>query len=423
MSKATYDQHLAPQGLPMQPVPDDDYAFSACNGSALTPIGCVRVPVHFRKPTAGSVPVFQVTVYIVATESGFADNFLLCTRDLSALGTILNMKEGWVQFAALKPSPKIKLSTKSSQPVSAPTTSPAVSHVHAISATASFGLERDKLVSPNVSADKPMMIKAHVPKSDKPYVFSAKDPDSPIQPGVIPANTSTVHLRADNPKTTPARLQAALAVEMTAPADAIVTDVQTEPADSQAAACTASLGSVQSPSEWHSRVWRVCAVAFLGFLGIVRLATTSTIAPTPPAIPLVSSTSGTTSESRDDAIPEPPQTCSPVDVDHLNEFFAEQRELVAADFPAYEQTPDRPSTVSSDSFYYGNIDDIQICPDLTAEQQRELKDLCREYQDVFVRPSRILPQTDLVYHYIDTGTARPIKRPPRRYTPEEHVAK
>ena len=422
MSKATYDQHLAPQGLQMQPVPVDDYPFSACNGLALTPIGCVRVPVYFRKPKAGDVPVFQVIVYIVASESGFEDNFLVCTRDLSALGMILNMKEGWVQFAVLKPSPRIKLSAKSAQPVSAPPSRPAVTRVHAISASASFGLERDKFIPSNVSAAKPMTIKAHVPNLDESYVFSPKDPDSPIRPGVIPANVSTVHLQADNPKSTSAHLSATLEVEMTASAQASVTDVQTEPIASRAAACTASIGSKRNPSAWHMCVWRVCAVAFLGLVGIASLVTPVPEVPTAPSTALVSSASETPHSLAEDAIPAPPPSCSTDDVDRLNQFFAVQRELVAADFPAYEQTPDPPTTVTSDSFYYGSIDDIQICPDLTDDQQSELKDLCREYQDIFIRPSRVLPQTDLVYHYIDTGTARPIKRPPRRYTPEEQEA-
>ena len=141
----------------------------------------------------------------------------------------------------------------------------------------------------------------------------------------------------------------------------------------------------------------------------------------PPGVAPVISDSATRSALGTD-VPAAPTSCSAEDVDHLNAFFNEQRQLLAEDFPLYEQTPDPPSTVPPDSIYYGSIDDIKICPDLAEEQRRELKDLCYEFEDIFIKPSRILPQTDLVFHYIDTRNARPIKRPPRRYTPAEQEA-
>ena len=99
--------------------------------------------------------------------------------------------------------------------------------------------------------------------------------------------------------------------------------------------------------------------------------------------------------------------------------LAVQRRILATDRPPFEDTPDPPSLVS-DSTYFGSIDDIKINEDLEPEQQQQLRELCREFEDIFVRPTQILPQTDLAFHYINTGSARPIKRPPRRCTPDEN---
>ena len=55
--------------------------------------------------------------------------------------------------------------------------------------------------------------------------------------------------------------------------------------------------------------------------------------------------------------------------------------------------------------------------DLTFENKEKLKDLLIEFQDVFVGPDGNLGQTGIVKHKINTGTAKPVKVPPRRVPP------
>ena len=51
---------------------------------------------------------------------------------------------------------------------------------------------------------------------------------------------------------------------------------------------------------------------------------------------------------------------------------------------------------------------------LTGSERQSLANLVSEFEDIFVGPDGKFGQTNLVEHEIDTGTAKPIKLPPRR---------
>ena len=55
-----------------------------------------------------------------------------------------------------------------------------------------------------------------------------------------------------------------------------------------------------------------------------------------------------------------------------------------------------------------------LSDELTAEQKQQFSQLLNEFQDIFVGPDGKLGQTDLAYHRIETGDAKPIKIPPRK---------
>ena len=55
-----------------------------------------------------------------------------------------------------------------------------------------------------------------------------------------------------------------------------------------------------------------------------------------------------------------------------------------------------------------------LSDELTAEQKQQFSQLIHEFQDIFVGPDGKLGQTDLAYHKIETGDAKPIKIPPRK---------
>ena len=55
-----------------------------------------------------------------------------------------------------------------------------------------------------------------------------------------------------------------------------------------------------------------------------------------------------------------------------------------------------------------------LSDELIAEQKQQLSQLLNEFQDIFVDPDGKLGQTDLAYHRIETGDAKPIKIPPRK---------
>ena len=57
---------------------------------------------------------------------------------------------------------------------------------------------------------------------------------------------------------------------------------------------------------------------------------------------------------------------------------------------------------------------------LMPEEEQQLRDLVRKYRDIFAVKGEALGRTDVVRHEIDTGTARPIRMPPRR-TPIHQV--
>jgi hypothetical protein len=52
--------------------------------------------------------------------------------------------------------------------------------------------------------------------------------------------------------------------------------------------------------------------------------------------------------------------------------------------------------------------------ELSAEQRHLVMDLLVNYEDIFVGPDRALGCTSMAEHTIDTGSARPIRQPPRR---------
>ncbi|CAG2243576.1 unnamed protein product [Mytilus edulis] len=56
---------------------------------------------------------------------------------------------------------------------------------------------------------------------------------------------------------------------------------------------------------------------------------------------------------------------------------------------------------------------------LTLENKQKLIELLVEYQDIFVGPDGMLGQTDVVKHKINTGSAKPVKTPPRRISPKQ----
>ena len=55
-----------------------------------------------------------------------------------------------------------------------------------------------------------------------------------------------------------------------------------------------------------------------------------------------------------------------------------------------------------------------LSDDFTAEQKQQFSQLLNEFQDIFVGPDGKLGQTDLAYHRIETGDAKPIKLTPRK---------
>ncbi|XP_078484278.1 uncharacterized protein LOC144744187 [Ciona intestinalis] len=57
---------------------------------------------------------------------------------------------------------------------------------------------------------------------------------------------------------------------------------------------------------------------------------------------------------------------------------------------------------------------LQSVPKVTGEERRVIHKLVLEYQDIFATPSGATGRTGRVKHKIDTGTARPIRQPPRR---------
>lgn len=149
----------------------------------------------------------------------------------------------------------------------------------------------------------------------------------------------------------------------------------------------------------HSRSSRI-----VNFLDIIAVAITG-------AINQTSSSPATKVANDSKSIP----SWCPSDAQNLTQFFRDQREQLAADYPAYDQVPDRPSQ-TLDSFYLRDLADVDICPDSSAYRQQQLRNLCADFQDILIRPSRILLPTDLVYHSSNTGKSRPVKRPPRRLT-------
>lgn len=56
---------------------------------------------------------------------------------------------------------------------------------------------------------------------------------------------------------------------------------------------------------------------------------------------------------------------------------------------------------------------------MTLENKQKLIELLVEYQDIFVGPDGMLGQTDVVKHKINTGSAKPVKTPPRRISPKQ----
>jgi len=69
----------------MKPVPRGDYAFSACNGQPLNPIGVLDVPIFFDKPGVGAVAPFSLSVYVMDEKSDFSEELLLNVKDLQDL--------------------------------------------------------------------------------------------------------------------------------------------------------------------------------------------------------------------------------------------------------------------------------------------------------------------------------------------------
>ena len=51
---------------------------------------------------------------------------------------------------------------------------------------------------------------------------------------------------------------------------------------------------------------------------------------------------------------------------------------------------------------------------LTDQQKKQVKQLLEEFESVFSRSATDYGRTELIKHQIDTGTAHPIKQPPRR---------
>ena len=287
-----------------------------------------------------------------------------------------------------------------------------------------FDLHQDKRIRPNQK--EPIQVKASVVKMDRPYVFSA-GPDSPVRPGVVEAGAQEIHLQVDNPGPSEVRLNRYLDVEISAP--------QTAKVDESSLTGRRS-ATVRGPAR-ASRFQLAVVAACICMTGAG------------PPVACASSVTGTARYFHDPAFADdfPEQeyvscaaACSAIQTDYypsidenvthipgskaaaqLNEFFDVQRQTVTKDIPRYE-VPLEPVPVMSPEdhdFYFGSLDDIAICPDLEPAQQDELRDLCSEFSDIFLRPSMKLPQMTGVEHHIDTGNARPIRRPLRKYSKEE----
>ncbi|MEM7560671.1 MAG: hypothetical protein AAF394_16230, partial [Planctomycetota bacterium] len=184
-------------------------------------------------------------------------------------------------------------------------------------------------------------------------------------------------------------LRAQLEVELTAAADSVLLEPtpprapesSTDSSPSASVQCPGrspafsptTIGDPKPPSSWHSRVFRACA----GFLGLLVLAVVVSALPSS-----VWTASAFSSFFLSGGVNDTCFDCSDQEVDQLNAFFAEQRRILATDQPAFEDVPVRPSMVS-DSAYFGSLENIKINPELQPEQQRQLRSLCREFQDIF----------------------------------------
>ena len=461
ISKAVYDQLLRPQGYFMKPVPNGDYAFSACNGQPLNPIGVLDVPIFFDKPGVGAVAPFILSVYVMDEKSGFSEDLLFNVKDLQDLNVQIDLGAKTIQFKALDArwrNNKYRLHDGMSTFTAISKSNPTSNLIQALTTAAgTFNLGRGKVIRPNSEG----VVSSSVVNMDKDYFFTTAE-DSPVSSGVIGKDTSRLKLHYKNESPSEVRLPAHLKVQMTAPHDAVVRlnsiSTQTGPTTASASSQTptpstselttqttplpvgrasttsassqtsaprrrtkkrrASIVGRVAPNENHVSIFRsVGAILLYG-----AAAATGTLAGYAASGQFSASTSGVSSLVAPD-IGTSPVNVSENDVDALNRYFREQQELLSHDFPEEEMTPENPSSLKPDdsSWYFGDLKDIQIDDSLSEDRQAQIRKLCDEYSDIFIRPSKELPRTDRATHYIDTGDARPIKKRLRKYTPEEQA--
>ena len=232
----------------------------------------------------------------------------------------------------------------------------ATSSSASVTVAAAFDLGRHKYLQPHTSA---VPIRASVVSLGDDYVFSPTEESSPIRPGIIQADSDEVMLSADNPTSDTVRLPESLEVEMTASAGSVLSPPRTT--------SRARVKKAIKASWWHMGVVAACC-AFIGLATPVLLGShyasstrpggdvhhTSTIigGDVPPVPSVADDASGVQGEYA---------------AMRLNSFFDEQRRVVQTEIPRFEETVDHPSIInpSDADFYFGNINDVDINPDLT----------------------------------------------------------
>lgn len=145
MSYGAFADYIAPQGYTLLPPPPaDGLALIACNGTQLPPVGCATLPVFFRRPGPRAVADFELSVYVMAAESGFDTDLVLCVNDLRMLGMCLHLADGWVEFSNLEPARRIKLGTGLAIPAGQRRNpSQYNARAHSLTATATLDLSHD----------------------------------------------------------------------------------------------------------------------------------------------------------------------------------------------------------------------------------------------------------------------------------------
>lgn len=120
-----------------------------CNGSALTHLGCVRIPVYlYGTPKFGTKASCILTAYVLKPKIKFQDHLLTWIGTLTRLGINLNL----LQFLKHRPASKIKVGAR--MPCSLTADTPQTPVTSAVTAICTVAVGRACTVCPNVGNKK-----------------------------------------------------------------------------------------------------------------------------------------------------------------------------------------------------------------------------------------------------------------------------